>query len=66
MALDPVCSMQVENESTEKYITHKETKYHFCSTFCMELFSKNPEKYITNKIENLSQIPKLQQSLNLR
>ena len=66
MALDPVCGMHVQNENKEKYIVHKETKYHFCSTFCMDLFNKNPENYIVNKNENLIQIPKLQQSLNLR
>ena len=65
MALDPVCGMHVENESTDKYIAHKETKYHFCSTFCMELFNKNPEKYVENKIERVSQISQLQKPFNL-
>jgi len=50
VALDPVCKMFVDIEKTDKIIQHKDSKYFFCSTFCMKLFEKNTNKYLTDKI----------------
>jgi YHS domain-containing protein len=44
MATDPVCTMKVDEESTE-FTTEYET-YFFCSNACKEEFESDPEQYI--------------------
>jgi YHS domain-containing protein len=46
MAKDPVCQMEV-NEETAKFISeYKRMKYYFCNKHCKMQFDKNPEKYL--------------------
>lgn len=46
---DPVCGMtiNIRNNSDNNLITeHSETDYHFCSSFCKDIFESNPKYFI--------------------
>ena len=46
MAKDPICGMEV-NEETAKFKTeHMGKTYYFCSAICKEKFEENPHKYM--------------------
>jgi YHS domain-containing protein len=45
MATDPVCGMQVNEQSAAGTSEHQGKTYFFCSPVCKSKFDKNPEKY---------------------
>jgi YHS domain-containing protein len=46
MQIDPICGMQVD-ENTAKYKSeHNGKTYYFCSPGCKKTFDSEPEKYI--------------------
>ena len=47
MAIDPVCGMEVD-EQTAKWKSEYEGKtYYFCAPGCKASFDKDPEKYLS-------------------
>jgi YHS domain-containing protein len=46
MAIDPVCGMEVDKESTPFRLEHDGVTYYFCSRGCMLDFQENPEKFL--------------------
>ena len=44
--IDPVCGMEVDNESGRS-LEHTGKRYYFCSQHCMEKFSANSDKYLS-------------------
>lgn len=46
MAIDPVCEMQVDEETAEHKSDYEEKNYVFCSADCKSEFDENPEAYI--------------------
>lgn len=42
---DPVCGMQVEEQSATGKSEHKGETYYFCSAGCKERFDQEPERY---------------------
>lgn len=48
---DPVCGMEVSEQSEERKFEYKGQKYYFCSSHCLDKFDKEPEKYLTKKKE---------------
>ena len=49
MAVDPVCRMQVDEETAEKEGNSTEYNgktYYFCAKACVEKFEGDPEKYL--------------------
>jgi YHS domain-containing protein len=46
MATDPVCTMKVDEETTEFTSVYDGQTYYFCSNACKEEFESNPERYI--------------------
>ena len=46
-AIDPVCGMQVDPETTLHHATHAGRDYHFCSARCRERFAADPAKYLS-------------------
>ena len=47
MAIDPVCSMEVD-EKTAKWKSEYDGKtYYFCAPGCKSSFDKDPEKYLS-------------------
>lgn len=46
MAVDPVCKMQVDEESAAAKSEYKGQTYYFCAPGCKRAFEENPEKYL--------------------
>ena len=46
MALDPVCGMEVDEETAMYVSEYKGKKYYFCSPSCKADFDTSPESYI--------------------
>jgi Cu+-exporting ATPase len=44
--IDPVCGMKVSPETSAGKHEYKGETYHFCSTGCLNKFSRDPEKYL--------------------
>ncbi|MBI2184078.1 MAG: YHS domain-containing protein [Thaumarchaeota archaeon] len=42
---DPVCEMEVEEDEAVELV-HEGKTYYFCCDGCMNIFKKNPSKYI--------------------
>ncbi len=45
MAMDPVCEMEVDEETVEFKSQYASQTYYFCSAECKELFELRPEQY---------------------
>jgi len=46
MAIDPVCQMEVDEQSAAGQSAYKGTTYYFCAPGCREVFEKDPEQYL--------------------
>jgi Cu+-exporting ATPase len=46
MAKDPVCGMEVEEKSAAARYDHAGRTYFFCHPYCLEVFKKDPAKYL--------------------
>lgn len=46
MATDPVCTMKVDEETTEFTSEYDGEIYYFCSNACKEEFESDPERYV--------------------
>lgn len=46
MAIDPVCKMEVDENSPAATYEYQGTTYYFCAPGCKAAFEKNPEKYL--------------------
>jgi Cu+-exporting ATPase len=49
MVKDPVCGMDVEEQSTPHHTTYHHQNYYFCCDGCLNLFNEKPEKYIQSQ-----------------
>ena len=49
MAIDPVCKMEVEENTAVAKSEYQGEKYHFCAVGCKKAFDKEPEKYLAEK-----------------
>ena len=47
MAIDPVCGMEVDEQSAAAQSEYKGTTYYFCAPGCKLSFDRDPEKYLT-------------------
>ncbi len=54
---DPVCGMTVDTDTDLKY-EYKGNTYYFCSSYCLDKFKNEPEKYLETKEEKIYDIPK--------
>ena len=50
-AIDPVCGMDVDKETTPFRFEHNGTTYYFCSRGCMLDFEENPDKFLDPNYE---------------
>ena len=48
-AVDPVCRMTVDPESTNLHSIYRGYKYYFCAQGCLKSFEADPEKYLKPK-----------------
>lgn len=46
MAVDPVCGMEVDENSPAATYEYKGKTYYFCAPGCKASFEKDPEKYL--------------------
>lgn len=46
MAIDPVCKMEVDENSAAGISEYNGKKYYFCAPGCKVSFDKDPEKYL--------------------
>lgn len=51
MTMDPICKMEVDEETTEFKSEYQGKTYYFCAPGCKKAFDENPEKYIGNTQE---------------
>ena len=48
MARDPVCGMDVDEQSAAATAEYQGKTYYFCAPGCKKAFEKEPEKYVQN------------------
>lgn len=53
MATDPVCQMEVDEQSAVAQSTYGGKTYYFCAPGCREAFEKDPERYLPKKTDLL-------------
>jgi YHS domain-containing protein len=46
MAIDPVCGMEVDEQSAAATYEYRGKTYYFCAPGCRSAFEKDPEKYL--------------------
>ncbi len=46
MAIDPVCGMEVDEQSAQWTSEYHGKKYYFCAPGCKSSFDEDPEKYL--------------------
>jgi len=46
MAIDPVCGMEVDEQTAAATSEYKGKTYYFCAPGCKAGFDKDPEKYL--------------------
>jgi len=46
MAIDPICKMQVDENTATHKTEYKGKTYYFCAPGCKASFEENPEKYV--------------------
>jgi len=46
MVKDPVCAMQVDDQTAKWASMYEGMRYSFCSAGCQESFDKDPGKYL--------------------
>ena len=51
IAIDPVCGMEVETDTTDLKVEHDGTTYWFCGKGCLLEFQDDPEKYLDANYE---------------
>ena len=51
MAMDPVCNMEVDEETAEWKFEYQGQTYYFCAPGCKASFIKDPEKYLSGTDE---------------
>jgi len=53
MAIDPVCQMEVDEQSAAGQSAYKGTTYYFCAPGCREAFEQDPEQYLLQQTDLL-------------
>lgn len=46
MQIDPVCGMQVDENTAQFKTEYKGKTYYFCAPGCKKVFESEPEKYL--------------------
>ncbi len=47
MQIDPICGMQVDENTAQYKSEYKGKTYYFCASGCKKVFDSDPEKYRT-------------------
>jgi len=51
MAIDPICKMEVDEETAEFTSEHEGKMYYFCAAGCKSAFEEDPGKYMSEESE---------------
>ncbi len=51
MAIDPVCKMEVDEQTAQWKSEYEGSTYYFCAPGCKASFDKEPEKYLNKPDE---------------
>ena len=51
--IDPICGMEVEPSTAAAKHEHKGRTYYFCSVHCLELFKKDPERFLKPRQQHM-------------
>jgi YHS domain-containing protein len=46
MAIDPVCGMEVDEQTAKHKLEYKEEMYYFCAPGCKLMFEEDPDAYL--------------------
>jgi YHS domain-containing protein len=46
---DPVCNMEVDEQTAAGRSLYQGEQYYFCSQDCKQKFDRNPEQYVSEK-----------------
>ena len=49
MAVDPVCKMEVEENTAAATSEYQGKKYYFCAPGCKRAFDQDPDKYLAEE-----------------
>jgi YHS domain-containing protein len=49
VAIDPVCGMEVDEQSAQWTSEYQGKTYYFCSSGCKRAFDKEPETYLSGE-----------------
>lgn len=53
MPKDPVCQMDVDENSAAAQVSYQGKTYYFCAVGCREAFEKDPEQYLPKQSDLL-------------
>jgi YHS domain-containing protein len=53
MQKDPVCQMEVDEQSAAAQSTYEGKTYYFCAPGCQEAFEKDPGRYVPKQTDLL-------------
>lgn len=53
MQKDPVCQMDLDEDTAAANSTYQGKSYYFCATSCRDAFSKDPERYLPKRTDLL-------------
>jgi Cu+-exporting ATPase len=51
MAIDPVCGMEVDEQTAKDRMMYEGATYYFCSSDCKDEFQASPQDYIGGEEE---------------
>ncbi len=57
MAIDPVCTMHVDEATAEWKTEHEGKTYYFCAPGCLSAFRQDPDKYLNEGSAEHGQMP---------
>jgi Cu+-exporting ATPase len=49
VAIDPVCEMEVEEETAAATYEYRGKTYYFCAVGCRDKFAQNPERFLVEE-----------------
>lgn len=55
MVIDPVCGMQISEQSAFDKMVYNGQSYYFCSEKCLAKFQANPTQYVKNLAEHITE-----------
>jgi YHS domain-containing protein len=55
MAIDPICKMNVDEDTAQYTSEYKGKTFYFCAPGCKKKFDENPDQYAEKQVEDTGQ-----------